>query len=123
MSDQLKTVSRMGPLERLMGMVPGMGQMASQMPTEIDPKALSHTIAMIDSMTPRERGHYQVIDGSRRKRIASGSGTTVQDVNRLMKQFMEMRRMLRAVGGASRSRKKKGGRRRAMPAGPRFPVR
>jgi signal recognition particle subunit SRP54 len=123
MRDQLKTVSRMGPLDRLMGMIPGMGQMASQMPTEVDPKALSHTMAMIDSMTPRERAHYQVIDGSRRKRIASGSGTTVQDVNRLLKQFMEMRRMLRAVGGASRSRKKKGGRRRAMPAGPRFPVR
>ncbi len=123
MRDQLKTVARMGPLDRLAEMIPGMGQMSAQMPTEVDPKALTQTMAIIDSMTRRERAHYQVIDGSRRRRIALGSGTTIQDVNRLLKQFMEMRRMLRAVGGASRSRKKKGGRRRSMPAGRRFPVR
>ena len=123
MRDQLKTITRMGPLDRLAEMIPGMGQMSAQMPTEVDPKALLQTMAIIDSMTRRERAHYQVIDGSRRRRIALGSGTTVQDVNRLLKQFMEMRRMLRAVGGASRSRKKKGGRRRRMPAGRRFPVR
>ena len=123
MRDQLKTVARMGPLDRLAEMIPGMGQMSAQMPTEVDPKALTQTMAIIDSMTRRERAHYQVIDGSRRRRIALGSGTTIQDVNRLLKQFMEMRRMLRAVGGASRSRKKKGGRRLSMPAGRRFPVR
>ncbi len=123
MRDQLKTVTRMGPLDRLAEMIPGMGQMSAQIPTEVDPKALSQTMAIIDSMTRRERAHYQVIDGSRRRRIALGSGTTVQAVNRLLKQFMEMRRMLRAVGGASRSRKKKGGRRRRVPAGRRFPVR
>ena len=123
MRDQLQTVSKMGPLDRLMEMIPGMGQMASQRPADVDPKALFQTMAMIDSMTPRERAHYQLIDGSRRRRIALGSGTSVQDVNRLLKQFMDMRRMLRAVGGASGSRKKKGGRRRAMPVGPRFPVR
>lgn len=123
MRDQLKTVTRMGPLDRLAEMIPGMGQMSAQIPTEVDPKALSQTMAIIDSMTRRERAHYQVIDGSRRRRIALGSGTTVQAVNRLLKQFMEMRRMLRAVGGASRSRNKKGGRRRRPPAGRRFPVR
>ncbi len=123
MRDQLKTVMRMGPLDRLAEMIPGMSQMSGQMSTQVDPKALSQTMAIIDSMTRRERAHYQVIDGSRRRRIALGSGTTVQDVNRLLKQFMEMRRMLRAVGGASRSRTKKGGRRRSMSAGRRFPVR
>jgi signal recognition particle subunit SRP54 len=123
MRDQLKTVMRMGPLDRLAEMIPGMSQMFGQMSTQVDPKALSQTMAIIDSMTRRERAHYQVIDGSRRRRIALGSGTTVQDVNRLLKQFMEMRRMLRAVGGASRSRTKKGGRRRSMSAGRRFPVR
>ena len=71
------------------------------------------TTAIIDSMTVRERQRCQVIDGSRRRRIARGSGTTVQDVNRLLKQFMEMRRMLRTVGATARSRKKKGGRRRS----------
>jgi signal recognition particle subunit SRP54 len=124
MRDQLKTVKRMGPLDRLVEMIPGMGQMASRMPGEVDPKALVQTMAIIDSMTTRERQRYQVIDGSRRRRIARGSGTTVQDVNRLLKQFMEMRRMLKTVGAASRSRKKKkkGGRRRGFPTGPGLPV-
>ena len=93
------------------------------MPGEVDPKALLQTMAIIDSMTARERLHYQVIDGSRRRRIARGSGTTVQDVNRLLKQFRDMRRMLRTTMAASRSLKKMGGRRRGMPAGLRFPVR
>jgi signal recognition particle subunit SRP54 len=121
MRDQLTSVKRMGPLDRLVDLIPGMGQMASQMPGEVNPKALVHTMAIIDSMTLRERLRYQVIDGSRRRRIASGSGTTVQDVNRLLKQFMEMRRMLKTVGAASRSRKKKGGRRRAMRSRPGLP--
>ncbi len=123
MRDQLSAVARMGPLERLVDLLPGMGQMTSQMPGEVDPKALPQTMAIIDSMTARERLHYQVIDGSRRRRIARGSGTTVQDVNRLLKQFRDMRRMLRMAGAASRSLKKMGGRRRGMPAGIRFPVR
>ncbi|MDP7693045.1 MAG: signal recognition particle protein, partial [Vicinamibacterales bacterium] len=121
MRDQLTSVKRMGPLDRLVDLIPGMGQMASQMPGEVNPKALVHTMAIIDSMTLRERLRYQVIDGSRRRRIASGSGTTVQDVNRLLKQFMEMRRMLKTVGAASRSRKKKGGRRRAIRSRPGLP--
>jgi len=121
MRDQLSSVKRMGPIEKLVDLVPGMGQMASKMPGEIDPKALSRTMAIIDSMTIDERLRYQLIDGSRRRRIALGSGTTVQDVNRLVKQFMEMRRMLRTVGAASRPRKKTGGRRRGR-AGRRFPA-
>ncbi len=123
MREQLSAVARMGPLERLVDLLPGLGQMASQMPGEVDPKALLQTMAIIDSMTARERLHYQVIDGSRRRRIARGSGTTVQDVNRLLKQFRDMRRMLRTTMAASRSLKKMGGRRRGMPAGLRFPVR
>ena len=123
MRDQLATVKRMGPLDRLAELIPGMGQMASQMPGEVDPHALVKTMAIIDSMTGRERARHQIIDGSRRRRIARGSGTTVQQVNRLLKQFVDMRRMLKTIGGASRSRKKKrGGRRRGMPLGPGVPV-
>ena len=122
MRDQLKMVRRMGSLDRLVELIPGMGQMASGMPGEVDPKALVVTVAIIDSMTMRERLRYQTIDGSRRRRIASGSGTTVQDVNRLLKQFVEMRRMLKTVGAASRARKKKGGRRRGLPARVGSPV-
>ncbi|MEE2636905.1 MAG: signal recognition particle protein [Acidobacteriota bacterium] len=123
MRDQLASVSKMGPLEKLTELIPGMNQMASQLPdgAEVDPRALKQTMAIIDSMTRRERAHHQIIDGSRRRRIARGSGTTVQEVNRLLKQFMDMRKMLRAVGGVSRSRRKKGGRRR-LPAGMRFPM-
>ena len=122
MRDQLDTVKRMGPLDRLVELIPGMGQMASRMSGEMDPHALVKTMAIIDSMTRRERVRYQVIDGSRRRRIARGSGTTVQDVNRLVKQFVEMRRMLKTVGAVSRSRKKKGGRRRGIPLRPGLPV-
>ena len=122
MRDQLETVKRMGPIDRLVELIPGMGQMASRMPGEVDPHALVQTMAIIDSMTRRERVRYQVLDGSRRRRIARGSGTTVQDVNRMVKQFVEMRRMLKTVGAASRSRKKKGGRRRGIPMRPGVPV-
>jgi len=113
MREQLGTVKRMGPLDRLVDLLPGMRQLASHAPGEFDAGGLVRTTAIIDSMTVRERRRCQVIDGSRRRRIARGSGTTVQDVNRLLKQFMKMRRMLRAVGTTSKSRKKKkGGRRR-----------
>ena len=125
MRDQLATVKRMGPLDRLAELIPGMGQMASRMPGEVDPHALVQTMAIIDSMTGRERVRHQIIDGSRRRRIARGSGTTVQQVNRLLKQFVEMRRMLKTIGVASRSRKKKkkkSGRRRGMPMRPGLPV-
>ena len=122
MRDQLATVKRMGPLDRLVDLIPGMGQMAPRMRGDADPNALVQTMAIIDSMTRRERVRYQVIDGSRRRRIARGSGTTVQDVNRLLKQFVEMRRMLKTVGAVSRRRKKKGGRRRGVARRPSVPV-
>ena len=122
MREQLATVTRMGPLDRLVELIPGMGTMSAQLQGSVDTGALVQTMAIIDSMTVRERLHYQVIDGSRRRRIAGGSGTTVQDVNRLLKQFLEMRRMLRTVGAASRSRKKKKRGRRGAPAGLRFPM-
>ena len=122
MRNQLETVKRMGPLDRLVDLIPGMGQMASRMSGDVDLHAMVQTMAIIDSMTRRERARYQVLDGSRRRRIAGGSGTTVQDVNRLVRQFVEMRRMLKTVGAASRSRKKKGGRRRGLPMRPGLPV-
>ena len=124
MRDQLTTVKRMGPLDRLADLIPGLGPAAAQMPGDADPRALGRTAAIIDSMTPRERKQHQIINGSRRRRIARGSGTTVQEVNRLLRQFTEMRRVLRSVGAASRSRKGKRGRRvPAMPPGMRFPGR
>jgi signal recognition particle subunit SRP54 len=96
--DQLRTLKKMGPLEHILGMLPGMGnlkQLADQKPDE---RQLRRIEAIINSMTPEERRHAEVIDGSRRKRIARGSGTAVEDVNRLLKQFGEMQRMLKMVG-------------------------
>jgi signal recognition particle subunit SRP54 len=114
--DQLRTLRKMGPLEQILGMLPGMGnlkQLADQKPDE---RQLKRVEAMINSMTADERKHADIIDGSRRKRIARGSGTAVEDVNRLLKQFAEMQRMLQMVGkmtgepiaAAPKKRKKKG---------------
>jgi signal recognition particle subunit SRP54 len=97
--DQLQTIKKMGPLEQIIGMIPGMGnikQLAQQKP---DDKQIARIEAMINSMTPHERRRSDVINGSRRKRIARGSGTTVEEVNRLLKQFVQMRKMLKMMGG------------------------
>ena len=97
--DQLQAIKKMGPLEQIIGMIPGMGnikQLAQQKP---DDKQIARIEAMINSMTPHERRRSDVINGSRRKRIARGSGTTVEEVNRLLKQFVQMRKMLKMMGG------------------------
>jgi signal recognition particle subunit SRP54 len=111
--DQLRAIKRMGPLESILGMLPGMGNLreAMQQRGEIDDSQLARIEAIINSMTPLERRRQEIISGSRRKRIARGSGTSVEEVNRLLKQFVQMRKMLKAVGGmAGLGKKKKKGR-------------
>jgi signal recognition particle subunit SRP54 len=96
--DQLRTIRKMGPLESIIGMIPGLGnlkQLADQKPDE---KQLNRVEAIISSMTPTERRRHDLINGSRRKRIAKGSGTSVEEVNRLLKQFVQMRKMLKQIG-------------------------
>ncbi len=96
--DQLRQVKKLGGIEQIMGMIPGMNKM--KLPeNDTGGKELGKTEAIINSMTPRERNDYQIINGSRRARIAKGSGTQVQDVNRLLKQFAEMRKMMKAMKG------------------------
>jgi signal recognition particle subunit SRP54 len=97
---QLKTLRKMGPLEQVLGMLPGMGSLTQMRDAAPDEKQLDGVEAIINSMTPGERRSFKIIDGSRRRRIARGSGTTVEDVNRLLRQFQQMRKMLKAVGGA-----------------------
>lgn len=106
-ADQLKTLKKMGPLEQVLGMIPGMGAMkqAAKAGAQVDDKQLGRVQAIISSMTPAERNDHQLLNGSRRKRIARGSGTTVEDVNRLLKQFVEMRKMLKTMAGAGGGRK------------------
>ncbi len=96
--DQLRMLKRMGPLDKILGMLPGMGGMKELAGQKPDEKQLSRIEAIINSMTPEERKYADILDGSRRKRVARGSGTTVEDVNRLLKQFVEMQRMLKMVG-------------------------
>jgi signal recognition particle subunit SRP54 len=92
---QMKQVRKMGPLSGLLGMLPGMGAMKQLKNADIDESELDRVEAIILSMTPEERANPGLIKGSRRKRIANGSGTKVQQVNQLVKQFDQMRKMMR----------------------------
>jgi signal recognition particle subunit SRP54 len=96
---QLKTIRRMGPLESILGLIPGLGDLKEMAANKPDEKQMGRIEAIISSMTPDERRNDKIINGSRRKRIASGSGTSVEDVNRLLKQFGEMKKVLQMIGG------------------------
>jgi signal recognition particle subunit SRP54 len=94
--DQLKRIRKMGPLTSLLGMIPGLaGHQLSKM--QVDEKEFDRIEAIILSMTPQERRHPELIKGSRRLRIAKGSGTNVQQVNQLVKQFGEMRKLMKGM--------------------------
>jgi signal recognition particle subunit SRP54 len=98
--DQLQQIRKMGSLESLLGMIPGLPRkMAGLGEAMVDEKELTRVEAIINSMTPRERTNYQIINGSRRLRIANGSGTTVQEVNQLLKRYAEGRKMMKRFAG------------------------
>jgi signal recognition particle subunit SRP54 len=98
--NQLKQLSKLGPLENLLGMMPGVGMLKELKNAKVDPKEISRVVAIIDSMTPRERDNHMLINGSRRRRIAAGSGTTVNDVNNLLKQYTQARKMMKSFSGS-----------------------
>jgi signal recognition particle subunit SRP54 len=105
--EQLQEVKKMGPLNQVLSMLPGMNRMPQNV--TVDDRALVRIEAIIQSMTAEERQKPQIINGSRRRRIAMGSGTTVQEVNRLMKQYEQMHRMMKTLGkGGKMSRLMKG---------------
>jgi signal recognition particle subunit SRP54 len=103
--DQMQQVKKMGPLDQVLGMIPGMNTKAMKN-MNVDEKKMGRVEAIIKSMTVKERTDPSIINGSRRKRIAAGSGTTIQDVNALLKQFAEMKKMMKMINDAG----KKGGR-------------
>jgi signal recognition particle subunit SRP54 len=107
--DQLQQVQRMGPLGQVMSMIPGMGGMAKEAQDAVDRGDLKRVEAIIRSMTPRERRDPSIINGARRRRVAAGSGTSLTDVNRLIKQFGEMQKLMKQISGS-------GGRRGATAA-------
>lgn len=96
--DQLVQLRKMGPLDQVLSMLPGMGQVKG-LDTAQGEREMKRTIAIVDSMTPAERRDPSVLNGSRRKRIARGSGTGVEDVNRLLKQYVQARKMMKSLGG------------------------
>jgi signal recognition particle subunit SRP54 len=103
--DQMKQLRKMGPLEQVLSMIPGAGSLKG---VDVDrgERELRRTIAIVDSMTPQERREPSVINGSRRKRIARGSGSSVEDVNRLLKQFAQARKLVKGLGSGSLAMKR-----------------
>ena len=98
--DQLKQIRKLGPLENLLKRMPGMANMPKEMKNaKVDEGELTRIVAIIDSMTQGERNNPLLLNGGRRKRIAMGSGSTVQDVNNLVKQYQEMRKMMKKLTG------------------------
>jgi signal recognition particle subunit SRP54 len=100
--EQIQAVQKMGPMGQLMSMIPGMGGMAKEAQEAVDRGELKRVEAMIRSMTPRERRDPGVINGSRKRRIAAGSGTDLPDVNRLIKQHAEIQKLMKQLSGGGR---------------------
>ena len=113
---QMKMVRRMGSISSLAGMIPGMGKMLEGVDPELPERELKRIEAIILSMTPKERRNHAILDGSRRRRIARGSGTSVEEVNQLIRQFTEMKKMMQQLtkGGIGGLMKMMGGK---MPGG------
>jgi signal recognition particle subunit SRP54 len=113
--DQLRQVRQMGPMEQMLGMLPKVGIFKDAGKVRVDDKELVHIEAIINSMTPQERRNHEMINGKRRKRIAKGSGTTVQQVNLVLKQYFQMRKMMKSM---SQNLLGRGLSRLGMPVGP-----
>ncbi len=96
--DQLRQMRKLGPVDQMMGMLPKVGIFKDAAKAHVDEKELVHIEAIIDSMTRRERNNHELINGKRRKRIARGSGTTVQLVNQVLKQFVQTKKMMKTLG-------------------------
>ena len=94
--EQLNSIKKMGPMQDLLGMIPGIGNKMKDI--QIDDRALARTEAIILAMTPFERNKPGLIDGSRRKRISKGSGTSLNQVNNVLKQFSQMQKMMKMAG-------------------------
>lgn len=107
--DQLGQVRKMGPLDEILKMMPGANKIKGMNNLQIDEKQISHVEAIIQSMTSNEKTHPEIINANRRKRIAKGSGTSIQEVNRLLKQFEDMKKMMKQMTGMQQKGKKKGG--------------
>jgi signal recognition particle subunit SRP54 len=97
--DQMKQLRKLGPLESILGMMPQLGPLKDLKNVKVDDKEISRIVAIVDSMTMKERANHMIINGARRRRIAKGSGTSVQEVNNLLKQYAQTRKMMKSITG------------------------
>jgi signal recognition particle subunit SRP54 len=97
--DQLRQLRKLGPLENVLGMMPQVGMLKELKNVKVEEKEITRVVAIIDSMTPHERANHMIINGSRRRRIAKGSGTSVQEINQLLKQYAQARKMMKSFSG------------------------
>jgi signal recognition particle subunit SRP54 len=117
--DQMQQIKRMGPLQNVLGMIPGMSKEIRN--AEIDDRELARIEAIIRSMTPEERRKPDLINGSRRMRIAQGSGTSTSEINNLLKQFKQVQTMMKGMGGLARKANRKGKKGKGKVKGPKMP--
>src|SRR5437764_6288496 len=103
--DQLKQIRKLGPLEGMLKMMPQVGPLKDLKNVKVDENEITRVVAIIDSMTPKERANYMLINGSRRRRIAMGSGTSVQEVNQLLKQYGQAKKMMKSFSGGMLGKK------------------
>jgi signal recognition particle subunit SRP54 len=103
--DQMRQLKKMGSLGSLLDLMPRVGMLRELKDVKVDEKEIGRVVAIIDSMTPRERDNHMIINGSRRRRIARGSGSSVQDVNQLLKQYAQARKMMKSLSGGFMGRK------------------
>src|SRR6266571_2241276 len=103
--DQLRQLRKLGPLESVLNMMPQVGILKDLKNVKVDDNEITHVVAIIDSMTPKERANHMLINGSRRRRIALGSGTTVQEVNQLLKQYGQAKKMMKSFSGGMMGKK------------------
>jgi signal recognition particle subunit SRP54 len=106
--DQLRQIKKLGSMEQILSMLPSVGPFKDMQKAKVDEKELLRTEAIIDSMTPKERRNHQIINGSRRKRIAKGSGTKVEHVNQLLKQFVQTQKMMKTMKSSFFGKRMKG---------------
>jgi len=106
--DQLRQIRKLGTMEQILGMLPSVGPFRDMQKAKVDENELVRTEAIINSMTPKERRNHQIINGSRRKRIAKGSGTSVQEVNQLLKQYVQAQKMMKTMKSSFFGKRMKG---------------
>jgi len=105
--NQMQQIKKMGPIKDLLGMIPGMSQQINMQDADIDEKAMAHVEAIIQSMTPGERRDPSILNGSRKRRISAGSGRSIQEINQLLKQFEQMKKMMKQFTEQGKSKKGK----------------